>query len=186
MCARAYSGSVRRSECWENPALPGSVSARGIVRPAICFVKPQTTTCSAFLLGQAQDVDFHCTGFWLCTLGFRALSDGPESPPLQFGSWDLEVGRWELPTLELPVTHSMGLAFPACRLGSPDSSVYRRKTIARRLASSLLYEGQRLKVSSPRSESGGDYPPITLPMHPGEATSLPRALYGTWNPEPGT
>src|SRR5688572_29578953 len=37
------------------------MSARGIVRPVICFVKPQTTTCSAFLLGQAQDVDFYCT-----------------------------------------------------------------------------------------------------------------------------
>src|SRR5687768_15611748 len=88
MCARAYSGSVRRSECWENPALPGSVSARGIVRPAICFVKPQTTTCSAFLLGQAQDVDFHCTGFWLWALGFRPVQadagpGGPEGPPLR-------------------------------------------------------------------------------------------------------
>src|SRR5687768_17310918 len=107
MCARAYSGSVRRSECWENPALPGSVSARGIVRPAICFVKPQTTTCSAFLLGQAQDVDFHCTGFWLWPLGFR-----PVQADLKVRLYGLGVASYTPP--ELWVTQLDGLGGPVC------------------------------------------------------------------------
>lgn len=49
------------------------LSARGIVRPAICFVKPQTTTSSAFILGHTQDVASHSTGFALWALGFRAI-----------------------------------------------------------------------------------------------------------------
>src|SRR5687768_12744135 len=80
----------------------------------------------------------------------------------------------------------MGLTVQSAVINGQFPGFWLPKQRTHELASSLLYEGQRLKVSSPRSESGGDYPPITLPMHPGEATSLPRALYGTRNPEPGT
>ena len=89
-------------------------------------------------------------------------------------------------TPELRITQPDGPDGPVGRHQRPISGFWLPKQRTHELASSLLYEGQRLKVSSPRSESGGDYPPITLPMHPGEATSLPRALYGTRNPELGT
>lgn len=58
------------------------------MRPAIRFVKGQTTTCSAFLLGQAQDVDLYCNA-------------PPEAPPhmeerdLTSGLADAQWGAWE-------------------------------------------------------------------------------------------
>ncbi len=46
------------SEGWEDSGVV-TLSAKGIVRPMICFVKPETTRYCDFLLGQSQYVD--CT-----------------------------------------------------------------------------------------------------------------------------
>ncbi len=161
--------------------LTGCLSATAMVRPAICFVKPQTTTCSAFLLGQAQDVDFHCTGFWLSALGFRPchadLMVGRVAPHLPCGA--RYTGD------ELSITQQDGLGGPVCH---PDWCLFvffRTIEDLARWHPPCSIGSQRLKVSTPRSESGGDNLPITLPMHPGEAIRLPRALYGTRNREPG-
>ena len=80
-----------------------------MVRPAIGFVKAQTTTCSAFLLGQAQDVDsiVRAFGSRLQTLGQEMLTAAPELKLLlclEVGGWTLEVGSfgsWEFESLEV-------------------------------------------------------------------------------------
>src|SRR5687768_16478761 len=124
--------------------LTGCLSATAMVRPAICFVKPQTTTCSAFLLGQAQDVDFHCTGFRLSALGRFSSAE----------SAGLHRGR----AVGYPAGWASRSSLPS-RLNSV--SLFPNKT--------GIWDGwhplcsiasQRLKVSTPRSESGGDNLPI--------------------------
>ena len=40
----------------------------------------------------------------------------------------------------------------------------------RHVGTTVALSGDSSKVSSPRSESGGDNLPTTLPVHPGEAT----------------
>ena len=78
------------------------------------------------------------------------------------------VGAWWL-VVEQSITQSMGFTVQSAVTDWTILRVLAEKRPTQNLASSLLYRDQRLKVSSPRSESGGDNLPITLPMHPGEA-----------------
>ena len=86
-----------------------------MVRPAIGFVKAQTTTCSAFLLGQAQDVDL-LYGLLAggSRLSPREIEEIAPRPGLLLG-WKLGVevgvaaGSWQLSSRCLtsfqPATH---------------------------------------------------------------------------------